>query len=106
MLVVFKKQYLKELYSEGKTTDKHLRFQPNVVKGYQKSIRYLISAKRMEDLYTVNSLHLESLQGDKNGLFSVRATQQYRVEFYIQQVANGETNVTICNITELSNHYK
>ena len=30
---------------------------------------------------------------------------QYRIEFTVKQVAT-ETVVTICNILELSNHYK
>ena len=63
-----------------------------------------------EDLYKYKSLNFEALAGDKNGLYSVRVNNQYRVEFSITQMNLNEeileANVTICNIIELSNHYK
>lgn len=52
-----------------------------------------------------NSLNYEKLKGDKVGLSSVRVNEQYRIEFE-EQIKNGEIIATICNITELSNHYK
>ena len=52
-----------------------------------------------------NSLNYEHLVGDKRGLSSVRVNDQYRIEFE-EETENGNTIATICNITELSNHYK
>lgn len=52
-----------------------------------------------------NSLRYEKLQGDKAGLSSVRVNNQYRIEFE-ENIKEGETIATICNITDLSNHYK
>jgi len=52
-----------------------------------------------------NSLNYERLEGDKAGLSSVRVNDQYRIEFE-EYVRDGETVATICNITDLSNHYK
>ena len=52
-----------------------------------------------------NSLHYERLIGDKAGLSSLRVNDQYRIEFE-EHVKEGETVATICNITELSNHYQ
>ena len=43
--------------------------------------------------------------GDKKGLSSVRVNDQYRVEFE-EIVEEDEVIATICNITDLSNHYK
>ena len=51
MNVRFEKDYLIELYTQGKTTDKKHRFQPNVVNGYLKCVKALLNATRMEDLY-------------------------------------------------------
>lgn len=51
------------------------------------------------------SLHYEKLQGDKAGTSSVRVNDQYRIEF-TEEVEEGQTVATICNITELSNHYQ
>ena len=50
-------------------------------------------------------LHYNKLEGDKEGLESVRVNDQYRIEFKTNQIVS-ETVVTICNIKELSNHYK
>ena len=41
MIVVFTQDYLSELYEKGSTSDKKHRFQPNVVRGFQKGINYL-----------------------------------------------------------------
>ncbi len=64
MIVTFTKTYLRELYIDGKTSDKQHRYQPQIVKKYAKVINLL-------------------RQFDRN-----------------TPIAN------ICNITELSNHYK
>ena len=105
MVIKFDKQYLEELYKVGKTTDKKYRFQPSVVKKYQSRIETLDSAENVEELFTINSLHYEVLKGDKKGISSIRVNDQYRIEFKTTQVVS-ETVVTICDILELSNHYK
>lgn len=71
----------------------------------EKAVKYLIQAKRKEDLFPFKSLHFEALHGDKEGRFSVKANDQYRVEFTLTETED-EPVVTICNIMELSNHYK
>jgi proteic killer suppression protein len=105
MELKFDKTYLRELYETGKVTDKKHRFQPDVVKKYQARIGILGRASRIEDLYTINSLHYEVLKGDKQGLSSIRVNDQYRIEFRTTQVFS-KTVATVCNIIELSNHYK
>jgi proteic killer suppression protein len=104
MEIVFDKKYLSDLYYTGKTTDKKHRFQPDVVKRYKLRIETLESAKNIEDLFQINSLHYEVLKGDKQGISSIRVNNQYRIEFTTSS-AESETIVTICNILELSNHY-
>lgn len=52
-----------------------------------------------------NSLRYEKLSGDKEGLSSVRVNDQYRIEFE-EIVKDSEIIASICNITDLSNHYK
>jgi len=104
MQITFEESYLEELYTKGTAQDKKHRYQPQVVRGYQKALKYLIAANRPEDLFPIKSLHFEALHGDKEGRFSVKANDQYRVEFTITQ--EGEPVVAICNIITLSNHYK
>lgn len=42
MYIEFDKEYLRELYTDGKTSDKKHRYQPKVIKGYQKAV-FLLS---------------------------------------------------------------
>lgn len=105
MIVTFNEGYLEKLYTDGETGIKKIRFQPQIVRGYQKAIKYLIQAKCKEDLFPFRSLNFEALHGDKEGRFSVRANDQYRVEFTLTETEDKPV-VTICNIMELSNHYK
>ncbi|WP_301752442.1 type II toxin-antitoxin system RelE/ParE family toxin [uncultured Muribaculum sp.] len=104
MIVTFEQTYLKELYENGKTSDKKHRFQPGIVKRYKDRINYLMKATSKEELYPIKSLHFEALHGDKKGLFSVKVNDQYRIEFSLTENLK-EPILTICNIVELSNHY-
>ena len=105
MVVTFNEEYLENLYTKGQTGLKKLRFQLQIIRGYQKVIKILINAGRKEDLFPFKSLHFEALHNDKEGLFSVRVNDQYRVEFTLTEIENEQV-ITICNIIELSNHYK
>ena len=105
MEINFDKKYLEELFETGKTTDKKYRFQPQIVAKYQKTVAILKSVSRVEDLFQYNSLQYKCLEGDKKGIEAVRVNDQYRIEFKTTQVVS-ETVLTICNILELSNHYK
>ena len=104
MEIQFEKEYLRELYYDGKTNDKQHRYQPQIVKKYIRVVNILDSVDKVTDLYRFNSLHYEKLTGDKAGLESVRVNDQYRIEFKSSE--ETEKNITICNIIELSNHYK
>ena len=105
MVVTFEELYLENLYNKGESGLKKYRFQPQVVRGYQKGIKFLIQAQRKEDLYPFKSLNFEALHGNKEGRFSIRANDQYRIEFTLTETKD-EPVVTICNIVELPNHYK
>lgn len=104
MIVTFAKDFLRELYETGKDDKKH-RFQPDIVRRYRKGIDLIKSAKKVEDLFLIPSLHYEVLKGDKAGVSSIRVNDQYRVEFTVSEEGT-ETIVYICNVLELSNHYK
>lgn len=104
MQIVFTQEYLADLYYDQPTDKKH-RFQPEVVKKSVKVVNILKNAKAIEDLFPFNSLNYEKLSGDKAGIESVRVNDKYRLEFKTEITA-GETIVTICNILELSDHYK
>lgn len=104
MIVTFDKDYLRELYETGKADKKH-RFQPDIVKRYIDRINILKNKESIEALYNMKSLHYEVLKGDKAGISSIRVNDQYRIEFTVSN-QESEIIVYVCNILELSNHYK
>ena len=106
MIVKFDKAYLSELYYNGKCSDKKHRYQPDIVKRYKRRIDTLNDASCIEALYCLNSLEYEVLSGDKEGISSIRVNDKYRIEFIVSQEEDGKALLTICNIIELSNHYK
>lgn len=105
MIVIYQEEYLRQLYEEGKCDSKKHRYQPDIVRRYQKAIRFLMAASSVEALWPIKSLNYEVLTGDKAGRSSIRVNNQYRVEFTIKQTSD-EPILTICNVIELSNHYK
>ncbi len=106
MIVKFDKEYLSELYYEGKCSDKKHRYQPDIVKRYKQRIDVLNTATCIEALYKLHSLGYEVLTGDKAGISSIRVNNKYRIEFIVSYEEDNKALLTICNIIELSNHYK
>ena len=106
MNVEFEKEYLSELYYKGKTSDKKHRYQSQVINGYLKCVKALISAESIEELFTYNSLNYEKMKGDKKGLSSVRINNQYRLEFREIINVNNILQVNICSLIDITNHYK
>jgi proteic killer suppression protein len=105
MEIEFVEEYLEQLYVDGKARSKKHRFQPQVIKKYKESIDRLRAAKRIEELYVLKSLNYEKLSGDKKGIESIRVNDQYRIEFISRKEGEDPNVITICSITELSNHY-
>ncbi len=105
MDILFDKEYLRQLYEEGKCSDKKHRYQPNVIKKYIKVIDLMFASSNIMSIAKYNSLRYEKLVGDKAGLSSVRVNDKYRIEFE-EHVKDDEVIATICNIIELSNHYQ
>ena len=102
MVIEYAKDYLQELYDNGKCSNKKYRFQKPVVAKYQKRIDTLMAATRIEDLFVFNSLNFEALE---NGYFSIRIDYHYRLEFRIRE-EGVEPVVTICTVTDITNHYQ
>jgi hypothetical protein len=105
MFIEFDKEYLQELFEQGRTSDKKHRYQPEVIRGYQKAVFALISANCVTDLFRNNALNYEALQGDKFGMSSIRINRKYRLEFTVREVMT-EQIITVCRLLDISNHYK
>lgn len=96
MVIIFEQEYLRELFETGRTSDKKHRFQPDIVKRYQKRIEMLMAAPSAETLYQFNSLNFEVLTGDRSGRYSIRVNNKYRIEFTLH-TDNDKPMITICN---------
>ena len=105
MNIEFDKEYLQDLYFKGKTSDKKHRYQPEVVRSYQKAAVALANAKCIEDLFVFRSLNYEVLVGNKKGISSVRCGKQYRLEFIVKDNIDDIT-IKVCRLLDISNHYK
>ena len=102
MVIEYEKEYLEELYIDGKCKNKKYRFQKSIISKYQKRIDILMAATRIEDLFVFNSLNFEALD---NGYYSIRIDYHYRLEFRVRNEGN-EKVITICTVTDITNHYK
>lgn len=91
MIVKFQKEYLSELYYEGKCKDKKHRYQPTIVKRYKQRIDILNDASCIEALYQLHSLGYEVLTGNKEGISSIRVNDQYRIEFWFRTKPTGKS---------------
>lgn len=105
MRVTFEEEYLETLYRDGVCKDKKHRYQPDVVRRYQKAVNYLKVSPSIESLWPIHSLNYEVLTGDRAGRSSVRINDKYRLEFEVLE--DGESiDLIVCNLLEISNHYK
>lgn len=104
MEINFNEEYLQRLYIEGVSDKKH-RYQPQIIRKYIRVIDLMMELPNVLSLLNYSSLNYEKLKGNKTGLSSVRVNDQYRIEFE-EHIKDGETVATICDITDLSNHYK
>ena len=64
----------------------------------------LADAPNIESLFVLNSLNYEVLTGDKAGLSSIRIDHKYRLLLKVEQ--KEEKIITVCNILDITNHYK
>lgn len=62
-------------------------------------------ASSIESLWKIKSLNYEVLTGDKVGLSSIRVNDKYRIEFKVEE-NKEEPILTVCDIMDLSNHYR
>ncbi len=104
MVIEYEKEYLEELYLTGKCKSKKYRYDASVVKKYQKRIDTLMAATRIEDLFVFNSLNFEALSGYSD-TFSIRIDYHYRLVFRIR-TEGSEVLLTICTVTDITNHYQ
>lgn len=75
MLIEFDKDYLRELFVQGRTNDKKHRYQPEIIKGYKKVRDVLKTSKQRGATLPYPLLELRSFTGLQKGCF-IRANKQ------------------------------
>ncbi len=107
MKIEFEKEYLEELYTEGKAKKKkHNKFPKTVINQYIKTVNRLKSALNTEELYQIKSLNYEKKSGDLKDIEAVWVNKQYRLEFKSRETGEESEVFVICSLIDLSNHYK
>lgn len=105
MNVTFEDSALEELFLSGKTTaKKYSRLSQDVMKRYVKVVNYIKAASRIEDLFTVCSLHYEKKCGSLKGVEAVWITAQYRLLFH--STPNKDGIIVNALLEEISKHYE
>jgi proteic killer suppression protein len=106
MKIEFEEEYLEELFTDGKTTNRKVRLQQSVINQYIKTVNALISAPDTETLYKLKFLHYEKKSGNLKDIEAVWVNTQYRLEFRTRKEGSEPNIITICSLQNLSNHYK
>ncbi len=105
MNVEFEDKALEDLFMTGVTSDKRYKSLPQgIVKRYVKVVNYLRAARRIEDLFLINSLHYEKKKGNLEGTEAVWINDQYRLLFRSSPDEQGI--VVNALLTEISKHYE
>lgn len=84
MIADFKTKAAAAVYA-GKTRVKGIP--PDIIKRAANKLVMLDAARNLEDLRFPPSNHLEALRGDRQGQYSIRINQQWRICFTFE---NGE----------------
>ncbi len=89
----------------GKTSDRlYKRLPQDIIKRFIKVVNYIKAVRRLEDLFSIKSLHYEKKKGDLNGVDAVWINNQYRLLFYSSP--NEEGIIVNALIFEISKHYE
>jgi proteic killer suppression protein len=70
-------------------------FSPNVVKAFRKRMQMIRSAVDERLFYAMKSAHFEKLKGDRDGQYSMRLNDQWRLTLSFQGNAPNKAVVVI-----------
>jgi toxin HigB-1 len=70
-------------------------FGHEVVRAFRKRMQMIRAARDERDFYALKSLHFEKLKGDREGQYSMRLNQQWRLILEIEKRSNSSTVVII-----------
>jgi plasmid maintenance system killer protein len=97
--------YLEQLYTGRPCADKRFKSNPALVKQVQKVIKYFQTSPSFSALQQIRSLNIETLSGDRNGYWSARVNDQYRLIFRTEPEGVEPKGISDIILTEITNHY-
>ena len=105
MNIEFGNEELEELYTNGVTKGhRYNKLPKHIIGRFVKVVNYIKAVRRVEDLYTIKSLHYEKKKGDLKGVETVWINDQYRLLFHSTP---DETGIIVnALIFEISKHYE
>ncbi|RVT79645.1 addiction module killer protein [Flavobacterium sufflavum] len=106
MEIIFKKQYLSDLYQGIVKPYKEYKSNPQLVKQFINKINTLKTVTRIEQLYQIKSLQYEKKEGDLKGVSAVYVNKQYRILFTEVASTSDDLKIDILEIEDLSKHYE
>lgn len=104
MNVEFEDLALEELFTTGVTNKQYKRLPQTIVRRYIKVVNFLRSARRIEDLFLIKSLHYERKKGNMKDIEAVWINDQYRLLFRSSPDEQGI--IVNALLTEISKHYE
>ena len=105
MIISFEEKALEDLYLNGLTDDKkYARLPQDIKKRYVKVVNILRAARRIEDLFLINSLHYEKKEGDLKDTEAVWINNKNRLLF--RSSPDEEGIIVNALLTEISKHYE
>jgi len=85
MRFVFQSSDLERVYVTGT----HPKWHPNLVKAFIRVVRTISQAPDERTLRGLKVLHMETLHGGRDGQYSVRVNDQYRLIYTIERDDDG-----------------
>jgi proteic killer suppression protein len=76
----FKDHKLADLYTAGHGMNLHI----DVIKAFSRAVQQIGAADDLRALHTVKGRRLEKLKGDRDGQYSIRLNNQYRLIFTLR----------------------
>jgi proteic killer suppression protein len=86
MRFAFKSEELEQLYETGVNP----RFHPYLVRAFFRVLARISAATDERDIRSSKALRLEKLKGDRDGQFSVRLNDQWRLVITFERDLNGQ----------------
>jgi len=89
IIIRFKNEYLKEIYTQGKKRGKQL-YDESVVKSFIRKVDILFSLNYSQELIQFKSLYFEFLKKELKGFCSIRVNEKYCIIFKIIKEKDGK----------------